>query len=177
MERDSFRDMLYSLARFGLFLATNYFGVIIGKTVILGVVGSFVPRLQLYDNPETLSLLSFLIPAILLLALFADDAKRHTAYGRYNPTLVGITIIVSAAIYYVPAVVIGYIKDAKTAEGVKALFFTDFWLSDFVGNEVEIYALVGAILLALISILSYTIARKIYLKKFENGEYEYEYNR
>lgn len=177
MERDSLRDMLYSLARFSLFLATNYFGVIIGNTVILGVVGSFVPRLQLYDNPETLSLLSFMIPAIMLLALFADDAKRHTAYGRYNPTLVSITVILSAAIYYIPAVIIGYIKDAKTAEGLKALFFTNYWLSELVGNEVEIYALAGAALLAVISIISYIAARKIYIKKFENGEYEYEYNR
>ena len=177
MERDSFRNMLYSLARFGLFLAINYFGVIIGKTVILGVLGSFIPRLQLYDNPETLSLISFFIPVILLVALFADDAKRHTAYGRYNPTLVSITMIISAAIYYIPAIVIGYIKDAKAAEGVKAFFFTDYWLSEFFGNEVEIYALVGSILLTVISILSYITARKVYLKKFENGEYEFEFDR
>lgn len=177
MERDSIRDMLYSLARFGLFLATNYFGVIIGKTAVLGIVGSFVPRLHLYDNPQTLSLISFFIPAIMLIALFADDAKRHTAYGRYNPVLVSITVILSAAIYYAPALVIGYVKDAKSAEGLKLLFFTDYWLSDFLGNEVEIYALAGAAVLAALSIISYVIARKIYIKKFESGEYEYEYDR
>ena len=54
MERDSLRDMLYSLARFGLFWLINIFGVIIGKTAILGVVGTFVPRLALYDNPDML---------------------------------------------------------------------------------------------------------------------------
>lgn len=177
MERDSLRNMLYCLARFGLFLATNYFGVIIGNTVILGVVGTFIPRLALYDNPATLSLISFFIPAIMLLAIFADDAKRHTAYGRYNPTLVSITVIISAAVYYIPAVVIGYIKDPRTADNLKEIFFTNYWLSDFLGNEVEIYALVGALILTVISISSYIIARKIYLKKFENGEYEYQFDK
>ena len=54
-ERDSLRTMLYGLARFGLFWLINIFALIIGKTAILGIVGTFVPKLALYDNPETLS--------------------------------------------------------------------------------------------------------------------------
>lgn len=175
MERDSVREMLYALARFGLFLLINLFGVIIGKTVILGVVGTFIPRLHLYDNPDTLSLISFFLPVILLVALFADDAKRHTAYGRYNPILVSLTVIVSATIYYVPALIIGYIKDIKTAGLMKELYFTSYWIADYVQDDVEIYSLLGSLLLAVLCIVSYLISRKIYLKKFESGEYEYEY--
>ena len=62
-ERDSLRTMLYGLARFGLFWLINIFALIIGKTAILGIVGTFVPKLALYDNPETLSFLSWLIPS------------------------------------------------------------------------------------------------------------------
>ncbi len=175
MERDSLRDMLYSLARFGLFWLINIFGVIIGKTAILGIFGTFIPRLALYDNPETLSAISFIIPICFLIALFADDAKRHTAYGRYNPILVSIVLILTSAVYYVPAVVIGYVKDPKTADIMKELYFTSYWISKLVGDDVEIYALLGALLMLVICILSYVIARKIYLKKFESGEYEYEY--
>ncbi len=175
MERDPLRDMLYSLARFGLFWLINIFGNIIGKTAILGVFGTLIPKLALYDNPETLSLISFFIPICLLIVLFADDAKRHTAYGRYNPIHVTATMIITAAIYYVPAVVIGYIKDTKTASLMKELYFTSYWLSGLTGDDVEIYALLGAALMLVICVLSYVIARKIYLKKFENGEYEYQY--
>ncbi len=175
MEQDSLRNMLYSLARFGLFWLINIFGVIIGKTAILGIVGTFIPRLALYDNPETLSAISFVIPICLLIALFADDAKRHTAYGRYNPILVSIVMILTSAVYYVPAAVIGYVKDPKTASLMKELYFTSYWISKFVGDDVEIYALMGALLMLVICIISYVIARKIYLKKFESGEYEYEY--
>ncbi len=175
MERDPIRELLYSLARFGLFWLINVFGVIIGKTAILGIFGTFLPRLALYDNPETLSVISFIIPICMLIALFADDAKRHTAYGVYNPILVAITMIVTAAVYYIPAVVIGYVKDVKTAGLMKELYFTSYWLSSLTGDDVEIYALMGTALMLIICILSYVIARKIYLRKFENGEYEYQY--
>lgn len=84
-------------------------------------------------------------------------------------------MILTAAVYYVPAVVIGYVKDVKTAAIMKELYFTSYWISKFVGDDVEIYALMGALLMLVICVVSYVIARKIYLKKFESGEYEYEY--
>ena len=175
MERDSLRNMLYSLARFGLFILINLFGIVIGKTAILGVMGTFFPKLKLYDNTQFLSIISWILPMVLLIALFADDAKRHTAYGRYNPILVSITTILSAAIYYVPAIVIGYIKDPRVIDAMKQIYFTHYWISYICGDNVEIYGLLGCALTAIICIVSYLIARKIYLRKFENGEYEYEY--
>lgn len=175
MEKDSLRDLLYSLARFGLFWLINIFGVIIGKTAILGVLGTFVPRLRLYDNPELLSFISWLVPAALLISLYCDDAKRHTAYGRYNPVLVSMVSILTAAVYYLPAVLIGYVKDVKTAALMKEIYFTSYWMSG-ITDDVEIYGLLGAALLVVLCIASYTIARKVYLKKFESGEYEYEFD-
>ena len=153
MERDSLRNMLYSLARFGLFILINLFGIVIGKTAILGVMGTFFPKLKLYDNTQFLSII----------------------YGRYNPILVSITTILSAAIYYVPAIVIGYIKDPRVIDAMKQIYFTHYWISYVCGDNVEIYGLLGCALTAIICIVSYLIARKIYLRKFENGEYEYEY--
>lgn len=175
MERDPLREMLYSLARFGLFWLINIFGVVIGKTAILGIVGTFVPKLALYDNPETLSLISFIIPICMLIALFADDAKRHTAYGIYNPIQITITMILTSAVYYIPAVVIGYIKDIKTAGIMREIYFTSYWLSSVTGDDVELYALLGTAIMLFICVISYVIARKIYLKKFESGEYEYQF--
>ncbi len=177
MEKDSLRNMLYALARFGLFLLINIFGVIIGRTAMLGILGTLFPRLHLYDNTQLLSLISWIIPIILLIALFADDAKRHTAYGRYNPILVCSTVILSAAVYYIPAIVSGYVRDIRVVEFLREIYFTNYWTSWITGDDVEIYAMLGLILTALICILSYMTARKIYLKKFERGEYEYEYKR
>ncbi len=177
MERDSLRELLYSLARFGLFWLINIFGVIMGYVLVRNVIGTFFPRLQLYSNPVLTSFIAWLIPSILFIALFSDDAKRHTAYGRYNPALVSTVMIVTAATYYVPAIVMGYVKDMNAAAMIRELYFSSFWISSFVGDDVEIYGLIGVILSLFICVLSYITARKIYLRKFEKGEYEYEYNR
>ena len=56
MERDSLRELLYSLARFGLFWLINIFGVIMGYVLVRNVIGTFFPRLQLYSNPVLTSL-------------------------------------------------------------------------------------------------------------------------
>ncbi len=173
MERDSLRDLLYSLSRFGLFWAITIFGVIIGRTAVLGVVGTIIPRLRLYDNTELLSLLSCIIPAIMLIMLFADDAKRHTAYRAYRPLFVTIVMLVTGIIYYIPALVAGYLKKELAIEAITQLYFTSYWLS-FVSEQLEVYALLGTIFWVALCILTYVIARRIYLHKFENGEYAYE---
>ncbi|MCD8006774.1 MAG: hypothetical protein LUF29_07380 [Oscillospiraceae bacterium] len=173
MERDSLKDLLYCLSRFGLFWAISVFGVIMGRTAVLGVVGTLIPRLRLYDNEELLSLLSCIIPAIMLIALFADDAKRHTAYRAYRPLFVTCTMLVTGIIYYIPAVVAGYLTEDLAVEAITGIYFTSYWLS-FVSEQLEVYALLGTIFWVALCILTYVIARRIYLHKFENGEYEYE---
>lgn len=174
MSEHSLRNMLYSLARFGLYVLINIFAVIMSKIVILGVIGTFIPRLHLYDNPELLSLIGFFIPAALLIWLMADDAKRHTAYGRYNPTLVATVIIISSAIYYIPALIIDHIENKAGESAIRNMYFSFYWLTKF-DDSLEVYALIGLIILTVICIASYIIARKIYFKKFESGEYEYEF--
>lgn len=174
MRDNSLRTMLYGLARCGIFILLNIFATIIGKTAILCVVGTFIPRLHLYNKPELLAFLSWLIPSITLIALFADDAKRHTAYGRYNPTAVVITMFLTSVVYYFPVFLLEYITDKKGVLAIEGLYFTSSWISAF-NFEIEIYALIGTIILMILSIVSYIIARIYYLKKFESGEYEYEY--
>ncbi len=174
MRNDSLRTMLYGLARCGLFFLLNIFAVIMGKTFILGVVGTFIPRLHLYNRPELLAFISWLIPALTLIALFADDAKRHTAYGTYNPTNISITMVLTSIVYYVPVYLLEYITDKKGVMVIEALYFTSSWLRTF-DFEIQIYALIGTIIQMVLCIVSYIVARKYYLKKFESGEYEYEY--
>ncbi|MCC8196212.1 MAG: hypothetical protein LIO49_05340 [Ruminococcus sp.] len=173
MERDSLKDLLYCLSRFGLFWAITVFGIIIGKTAVLGVIGTIIPRLRLYDNTELLSLLSCIIPAIMLIMLFADDAKRHTAYRAYRPLFVTIVMLVTGIVYYIPAVVAGYLTEERAVDAITELYFTSYWLT-FVSDKLEVYALLGTIFWVALCILTYVVARRVYLHKFENGEYEYE---
>lgn len=174
MENDSLRTIGYGFARCGLFFLLNIFASFIGQTAVLGIVGTFIPKLQLYSRPELLSFLSWLIPGITLFALFADDAKRHTAYGRYNFPNVVIVVILTSVAYYAPIFLLDYITDNNAVGMIHQLYFTSEWLH-VISYNVEIYALIGTIVMATICIVSYALARKYYLRKFESGEYEYEY--
>ncbi len=170
-ERDNLRTILYGWARFGLFWLVNIFAMIFGKTALLGVLGTFFPKLALYDNPELLSFFSWLIPVWLLVWLFVDDAKRHTAYGLYNPTAVAIILILTAAAYYAPVFILEATDEKKVVAVVKSLYFTGFWCSKL-NDDPQIYALVGTAALAVICFVSYIIAHRFYLKKFAEEEAE-----
>lgn len=170
-ERDALRTMLYGWARLGLFWLINIFATIIGRTAILGIVGTFIPRLALYDNPETLSFISWFIPVWLLIWLFWDDAKRHTAYGRYDPVAVSIIVILTAAVFYAPVFILEYMTDKKVVTVVTNIYFTSYWLSK-IDDDPQIYALIGAIIEAVLCIASYLIAHRFYLKKFAEEEAE-----
>ncbi|MBQ8623669.1 MAG: hypothetical protein IJ424_04735 [Oscillospiraceae bacterium] len=173
---DSLRTMLYGLARCGLFFLLNIFAVVMGRWVILSVVSTLIPRLHLYNKPELVAFMAWLIPAFTLIALFADDAKRHTAYGRYNVVNVSITMILTAAVYYAPVFVLEYLEDRNAIAALRSLYYTSSWMEIFTDN-IQVYALIGTIIQVVLCIVSYIIARKYYLKKFESGEYEYEYDR
>lgn len=170
-ERDNLRTFLYGWARFGLFWLINIFAAIMGRTAILGIVGTLFPRMSLYDNPELLSFISWLIPAWLLIWLFVDDAKRHTAYGLYNPIAVEITMILTGVVYYGQVFILDYIEDKAAVAAITNLYFPSFWLSK-INDDPQIYGLLGVVLQVVICIASYLIAHRFYLKKFaeEDGE-------
>lgn len=176
MERDSLKSMLYSFARFGLYFLINVFGVIMAKVFIRSIGSFLVPRLQLHYNDQLLSFLSFLIPLALFIALFADDAKRHTAYGTYNMTLVCIVMILTSAVYYIPVLVMSHIEEKAALLAIENMYFSGYWLS-VIDDGIEIYALIEIILYLIACIATYGIARKVYVKKFDSGEYEYLYDR
>lgn len=174
-ERDSLRTMLYCWARFGLFWLINIFAAIMSRTVILGIVGTLIPRLSLYENPLALSFISWLIPVALLTWLFIDDAKRHTAYGRYNPVAVELVMLLTGIVYYIPVFLLDYIDSKSAIASITSLYFPSFWLSK-ISDDPQVYGLIGALIQVVLCIASYLIAHKYYLKKFLEEEEEEEEN-
>ncbi len=189
MQRDdSLRNMLYSLARFGLFFLINIFAVIATRIVILGVVGTMIPKLQLYYNIALQSFICFVISCLFLIALFKDDAKRHTAYYRYNPTLVSIVMIVTSAVYFLPCMLLEHIENKAGESAINNLYFGFIWIRELIHDvtkflnggqqtnlvDLQVYGLLGVLILLGICIGTYVLARKVFLRKFESGEYEYE---
>ena len=165
-ERDSLRTMLYGWARFGLFWLVCIFATIIGRTAVLGIVGTMLPRLMLYDNPILLSFFSWLIVLAFLIPLFWDDGKRHTAYGTYNWVIVTTIMLLTAVVFYAPVFILEAMEDRKVVATIEALYFTDFWLSPL-GEDPQIYALLGTAITVIICIASYCVSHLYYRGKFE----------
>lgn len=166
-ERDSLRTVLYGLARFGLYWLICIFATIIGKTAVLGIIGTLLPRLALYDNPETLSLFSWLIVLAFLIPLFWDDGRRHTAYGLYNPIAVTIILLLTGASFYLPVFFLDYMEDLAAKSSLLALYFTDFWLSK-INDDPQIYGLIGTVINVIICLAAYIISNRVYRGKFED---------
>ena len=187
MEKDSLRNMLYVLSRFGLYIALCLFSWIMGSTIlsgILGTIGSFIPKIlddigitvaefDIENSTGLFSFIAWLLTSIPLIAVFADDAKRHTAYRRYNTILVAFTAIISSVVFYMPAVISNYLEDNKAIKFIEMMYYSCQWLKP-ISENVEIYAMACSLLNVIICIVSYIVARRIYLRKFESGEYEYE---
>ena len=164
-EKDSLRTMLYGLARFGLFWLVNIFATIFGRTALLGFLGTAFPNLELYDRPRLLSFFSWLIPAFLLVWLFIDDAKRHTAYGLYNPVAVDIILLLTGAVYFTPVFILDYMDDRKVVSVITNLYFPHYWFSA-ISEDPQVYGLIGAAALIILCAVSYVLAHRYYLRKF-----------
>ena len=168
-ERDSLRTILCGWARFGIFWLVCVFATIVGKTAVLGVVGTLLPRLALYDNPETLALLSWFIVLAFLIPLFWDDGKRHTAYGLYNPVAVTIILILTGISFYAPVFILDYTNDFKVVAAIHSLYFTDFWFSKL-GSDPQIYVLIGTVITVAICLAAYILSHIFYKGKFDEED-------
>lgn len=168
-EQDSLRTFLYGWARFGLFWLISIFATIIGRTAILGIVGTLIPRLMLYDNMVLLSFFSWIVVMAFLFPLFWDDGKRHTAYGTYNPTAVTIILLLTAVAFYAPVFILEYMEDRKVVATIEGLYFSDFWLSPL-NEDPQIYALLGTALTIIICIAAYVVSHIYYRGKFDEED-------
>lgn len=156
--------VLYGLARMGLLFGLNAFALSITNIVVIGAVGTLLPKFELYNRPMLLSFIGWAIVLIVMSLIFADDAKRHTAYGEYSIVDTSITVILISAVYYIPVLLIKYITDRRVEDGFRFFYSTNDWLSP-VSSDITVYALIGIIIQAIIFILVYGVSHKRYLKK------------
>ncbi len=168
-ERDNLRTILYGWARFGLYWLIMLFATVVGRTAVLGILGTLLPRLALYDNPETLSFFSWLIALAFLIPLFWDDGKRHTAYGTFEPVTVAIILLLTGIVFYAQVFLLDYMQDPRAQVALTNIYFTDFWLSRL-NRDPQIYGLVGTVITVVLCMLTYLISGRVYRGKFDEED-------
>lgn len=170
------RELLYVLARIGLFLTVNLFAVFAsillcaGVTIVLGVIFEDKSRfvtLELipFINSSTMvSVVGYLILAGVMLRLFWDDGKRHTAYGKFSMPVVTAAVFFMFVIYVIPSI---FFEDAKDslAAGIKGFYSPSLWLSSAIEGSIEIPVVISAGIVAILCMIIYKLSGDRYLRK------------
>jgi len=168
-------ELLYVVARVGLLLAVNLFSLFAsillcaGISTVLGVIfenSRFVvlDLIPFLNNPTTTSVVGYLILLGIMVRIFWDDGKRHTAYGKFSMPVVTITAFVMFVIYVIPSIFFEEAKDSLAA-GIKGFYKPSLWLSEVTNGSIKIPVVISAGLIALVCMVIYKLSGDRYLKK------------
>ncbi len=175
-------ELLYVLARVGLFLAVNVFSVFAARilcsvaSTILGicfktkfVVLKLIPFI---NSDTTVSVVGFVILLGVMLILFKDDGKRHTAYGRFSMPVVTVAVGFMFVVYCVPSI---FLEDAKdsVAAGIKSFYKPCLWLTERLDNSIEVPVFISAGLICVLCMIVYKLAGDRYLRKHPDADVDY----
>ncbi len=169
-------ELLYVLARVGLLLAVNLFSVFAsivlcaGISTILGVIFESSSRfvtlelIPFLNASTTTSVVGYLILVGIMLRVFWDDGKRHTAYGKFSMPVMTIAVVVMFVIYVIPSIFFEEAKDSLAA-GIKGFYKPSLWLSGVTDGSIKIPVVISAGLIALVCMVVYKLSGDRYLKK------------
>lgn len=162
--------VLYTLARIGIMIVLVLFGAFAGYILIPSVVtllpSSAVGFKEFMTDPSTQSVISLIITALFLTALFYDDGKRQAAYESWSWVNITIVFLLMIFVYFIPAI----FRDSFSAEGKAEVFYRTLyspcrWLYEGMGMNFLISVIVGMGMILVIAFISYVTAFKIYVRK------------
>ena len=148
---DGFRGLLYTLARLGLMLLLDMFGMFCGGVLFPGLA-SLIPASSgtgadksgqvtvtgvkaFFTDPIVGSVIGFIVMTAILVWLFYDDGKKHAAYEEWSWENIIIILIVMLMAAFVPSIFRESFKES-TAMTVfyNAFYYPLSWLCDGVGT-------------------------------------------
>lgn len=170
---DSFQFLLYVLKRIGVMIMVNLLGAV---TALI-----FVPSLATFfkeagDKTGSVhkfltagtggSMIGWCVMLVLLVWMFFDDGKKHTAYEIWSSINVTIALIMMLVVYFVPSV----FQDSLHAEGKGKAFYAVFyapvkWLEDLFKMKHTSSASVGIGIILILLFVVYIASYKLYLRK------------
>lgn len=169
-------ELLYLLARVGLFLVINLFSIFAsiilcaGISTVLGVIfensSKFVTLelIPFINSATTTSVVGFIIMLGIMLRLFWDDGKRHTAYGKFSMPVVSLTGLFMFVVYVIPSIFFEEAKDSLAA-GIKGFYKPSLWLSEVTDGSIKIPVIVSAGIVVVLCMIIYKLSGDRYIKK------------
>ena len=167
---DSLKMMLYIFARIGLMLLLCVFGAFVGVILIPSLCnlmpGSWMPVKKFLTDSSNMSLIAFIITTIIMVYLFFDDGKKHSAYEEWSSVTISIVLILMMFAYFIPAI----FYESFNAEGKGKVFYLVFYYpSEWIRNNTDlaytVSVLAGMGSTLLLCLASYVTSFRLYVKK------------
>lgn len=169
-------ELLYVLARVGLLIVIDIFAIFAsificsGISTILGVIFENRSKFVILEvvpfitSSTTTSVVGFVVLLGIMLRLFWDDGKRHTAYGKFSMPVVTIAVFFMFVVYVIPSIFMEEAKDTLAA-GIKSFYKPSLWLSKITDGSIEIPVVISAGLVAILCMIVYKLSGDRYIKK------------
>ena len=167
---DYTQQFKYSVFRVFLFYMANILALMLGKG-IYWVAATLVPASQQGIKQALVSdavgsVTAALIMALVLGAVFRDDAKSHAAYEDMDAILVLITLILMLGFYFIPVIFYNPFDSTRVVKTMYYLFyFPCRWVTELFGAETKTSVAVGGGAVLAVQFAVYETAYHGYKKK------------
>lgn len=170
---DSVQFLLYVLKRIGVMIMVNLLGAITALIFVPSLASFFkdtgdktgvVHRFLISDTGG--SIIGWLVMLILLVWLFYDDGKKHTAYEIWSSINVTIVLIMMFIVYFVPSV----FENSFHAESKGKFFYSVLyapvkWLENKYDMAHTSAAGIGMGIILIVLFVVYVLSYKLYMRK------------
>ncbi|SFC45848.1 hypothetical protein [Ruminococcus albus] len=160
----------YTAARLGLLLALVVFGAFTGAVLFPSLV-TFLPYSMVgvknfFTQPDVKSAVGTVVICLLLIWVFFDDGRKHTAYEEWSMTTILTVLIMVGMFYFIPAI----FRDSFHAEGkgdifYMVLYYPAGWVIDLFNDNYLIGIMFSILVMLGTAFAAYVISYKTYVKK------------
>ena len=167
---DSLKMMLYIFARIGLMLLLCVFGAFVGVILIPSLCnlmpGSWISVKNFLTDSSNMSLIAFVITTLIMVYLFFNDGKIHSAYEEWSSVTITTVLLLMMFAYFIPAI----FYESFNAEGkgkffYLVLYYPSEWIRLHFDLAYTVSVLVGMGCTLLLCMASYVFSFRLYVKK------------
>lgn len=167
------KGLFYTISRVLMLLLINVFASVVSTTLFAWVLNLIIPSFKTSNIKERIfssgiwSILAWCVIIAILVILFYNDGKRHSAYGMFDIFTISIASVFMFVIYFVPILFIDNAKD-NVLLVFEGFYFPCKWLLSAFGNDYMIAVMIGIIPPIVLAAASYCISHIIYQKRHPN---------
>ncbi len=167
------KGLFYTISRVLMLLLINVFASVVSTTLFAWILNLIIPSFDTYNLKERIfssgiwSFLAWCVIILMLVILFYNDGKKHSAYGMFDMFTICIAAVFMFVIYFVPILFIDNAKD-NVLLVFEGFYFPCKWLLSAFDNDYMITVMIGIIPPIILAVASYCISHYVYGKRHPN---------